>query len=114
MAISGLQMQRGWIMHSVTNLPLFKFRSHLGAVVYTNRIQVIYMPGVICFERRYHAFHLIKPGRVTCGVIAPQLIASFERAQFDYKTGRLDCIHAAIPADHGMVILLYLAMIAKN
>ena len=55
------------------------------------------------------------PSAVSCpSVIAPQLIASFERAQFDYKTGRLDCIHAAIPADHGMVILLYLAMIAKN
>jgi hypothetical protein len=47
-------------------------------------------------------------------VRSPELVTSFEMAQFDAENSRLDSIHPAIPPNHGVVIFANLAVIPKD
>src|ERR1043165_7917740 len=57
-------------------------------------------------------------GRQSLSVVSrmgpPMFIAAFQAAQFYAQNRSLDPVHATIPPDHRVIILLHLAMIAQG
>ena len=48
------------------------------------------------------------------GVLASEMGRVIEVGEFDIEDGGLDAIHAAVPADHGVVVFFDLAVIAED
>src|SRR3984893_5256349 len=83
-------------------------------MLYTDRIDMINMPGPNRVHGRNKFADAIQRSVIMRGVRSPELSVPFEMAQFDSQNSRLDSVHPAIPPNHAVVIFADLAVIPKD
>ena len=101
-------------MNAASNAGFVEMREECVALRNAEGVDVINMLPPFCFARRDDRLKLSKGFVVLCGVLAAERIPAVQLPQLHLEHGSLDSIHATIPADHAVVILSRLAVIAKD
>ena len=107
-------MDGDWVMDAARDAHLPEAPDNFISFADADRVDVINVPGIGVRVRGYNVFEPRKRPVILCGVRAPKFISLFEVPQLDAEHGSLDSVHASIPADHRVMILSDLAVIAQD
>src|ERR1041385_574994 len=97
-------MHRNRIMNSATDAAFVQLFQFGVAIFHANSIDVIDMLAVLRRFWKDEARRMAEKRMVTLGVFTALFVALREMFQFDPQNCALNSIHAAVPADHAVMI----------
>lgn len=107
-------MNRNRVVNSAEDILFSQGSYERIAVLSTDGIDVVNMPGVISLGRCDYIIHVCQKVIIELGILPSCFVPCRKMLQFHTQHRSLEAVHASIPADYGVIVLLGLTVITEH